>query len=254
MPENSKKGLRRFPELVYSRIMRLFQITGAVGVLCLAAFAQQTPEIVGGVSSTAPIEIDGTSMAPAPSWPIVDRDLIRTTSAPGLILTPDQNAVTLMPGTTVRVRSIQPHQTWIFVRHGGVNVRTKNYGVVICIANRAFQPSAATAGSLKIDGAGRVTRTVESGLIGELPVSTCGEELAGGMVALPPGTVAGGTASAAAASGAAAGGVSSTVAGAIAAATSAGVATSIGVASSASNSCASGGCNFNPTPVTPVVP
>lgn len=225
-----------------------------MSVFSLAALAQQAPDILGGVSSTARIEIDGTSMAPAPSWPIVDHDLIQTTSAPGLILTPDQNAVTLLPGTTARVRRIQAQQTWIFVRRGGVNVSTKNYGVRICIANRLFQPSAATTGTLKVDGSGRLTYMVRSGQIAELPVSACGEELVAGMIAAPAATVAGGTATATAgAAAAAAGGVSTAVATTAVIAPAVGLAASAGSVFSAS-SCASAGCNFNPVPVTPVAP
>jgi hypothetical protein len=229
--------------------MRLLRTTAWIGILSLTALAQQTPEIVGGISSSAAVEIDGTSMAPAPSWPIVDRDLIRTTSAPGLILTPDQNAVTLMQGTTVRVRIIEPHKTWVLVRQGGVNVRTKNDGVLVCIANRLFQPSATATGTLNVDAAGKVTRTVSRGLITELPVSSCGEELATGMVSSPPGTVAGGTASPPAANAG-----SKALGTGIAIGTAAGLAAAIGGVSAFGSSCASAGCNFNPPSVTPSVP
>jgi len=227
------------------------------GMLAIAASAQQAPEILGGISSTAPVEIDGTSMAPAPSWPVVDRDVIRTTSAPGLILTPDQNAITLMQATTVRVRAVVPHQTWVFVREGGLSVRTKNDGVLICMANRLFQSSASASGTLTLEKTGTITRSAQSGVIKELPVSACGEDLAAGMTASPPGAVAGGTASATTATGgtaAHAGGIASAATIATAAGVSAGVATAIGVAGSTSPCTSSTGCNFNATSVTPSTP
>jgi hypothetical protein len=244
--------------MVYIRDMRLLRIVAATGVLALTASAQQTPQVVGGVSSTAAVEIDGTPMAAAPSWPLVDRDLVRTTSAPGLILTTDQNAITLMRETAVRVRAIQPNQTWIFVHEGGLSVKTKNNRVLICIANRLFQPSESASGTLNLEKSGAVTRTVANGLLTELPVKACGDELAAGMVPLPAGAVAGGTAGTATATASAAGaataaGVATTVASAV---VSVGLATAVGIVSSAgSNSCASSsGCNFNPPPVTPSSP
>jgi hypothetical protein len=243
--------------MVYSQIMRWLGVLAAIGMMAPAASAQQTPQVLGGVSSTAPVEIDGTSMAPSPSWPVVDHDLIRTTTADGLILTTDQNAITLMQGTTVRVRSIAPSQIWIFVREGGLSVKAKNDDIRICVSNRLFQPSASAAGTLTLEKSGKITQSVKSGLVRELPVSACGEDLAAGSVASPPGAVAGGTASATTAAGgtaAHAGGIASAATIATAAGVSAGLATAIGVAGSTSPCTSAAGCNFNATSVTPSSP
>ena len=223
------------------------RLVSIFGVVVLAASAQQTPKIVGEASSTAALEIDGTTMAPAPSWPLVDRDEVRTTSAPGLLLTPDRNAITLMPDTTVRVRVLPPSQTWIFLREGGLSVDTKNRSVFICVANRVFQPSASARGTLDLKKSGTVSSAVTSGSFTELKVSACGENLAQGMTTGP---VAGGTATpsgpglgtiAAAAGGFAAGGIATGF-----------VAASGG---STSGTCTSStGCNFNPVPVSPSGP
>lgn len=227
--------------------MRLCRAATALCALAAIGSARQTPPIVGGISSTAPVEIDGTSMAPAPSWPLVDRDVVRTTSAPGLILTPDRNAINLLPGTTVRIRTIPPRQTWIFVREGGLSVETMNPGVMVCIANRVFQPSADAKGSLALDAVGAVSRSVTSGALTELRVTACNEQLAAGMTA-PGGPVAGGTATAPSPAGNRA---------AIAAA-AAGLAASAGLAffgGAPAVNCGSGaGCNFNPPPVSPSGP
>lgn len=253
-------------QMGYIRVMTLFRVVALAGILTLAVSAD-APDLVGGISSTAPVQIDGTSMAPSPSWPVVDKDVIGTTSAPGLILTPDQNAITLMQQTTVRVRTVLPRQTWVFVRQGGLSVTTKNNNVLVCIGKRLFQPSAAASGTLELDKSGTVTRHVTSGVLTELPGSPCGDELAAGLVSSPAsGAVAGGTASAAVAGGTVAGGTAAGSATAVATtvtavavsagAAAAGLATTVGAASSSSaSSCTSStGCNFNPTPVTPSSP
>ena len=53
--------------MLYSQVMRVHRIATGISILALTASAQQKPAIVGGISSTAPIEIDvGTAMEPAP--------------------------------------------------------------------------------------------------------------------------------------------------------------------------------------------
>ncbi len=226
--------------------MQLYRGATAVCLLTLAASAQQKPDIVGEISSTAPIEIDGTSMAPAPSWPLVDRDVIRTTSAPGLILTPDRNRLTLMPDTSVRIRTLPTRQTWIFLREGGLAVDTDNRSVMICVANRVFQPSAPAKGSLTLEKNGSVVSNVTSGSLTELRVSACNDQLAAGMTG-PANPVAGGTATAPSAAGsraaigAAAGGLTTSI-----------ILALIGDSGTPNNctSSSSAACNYNPPPVS----
>lgn len=217
--------------------MRLYRITTGIGILALTASAQQKPAIVGGVSSTAPIEIDGTQMEPAPSWPLVDGDVIRTTSAPGLILTPDQSAITMMPGTTVRVRTPSAGQTWVFVREGALSIDTKNRNVLICVANRLFQPSGPAKGSIQLEKSGTVS--VTAGSLAELKGNSCNEA---------SGPVAGGTATAPTANDRKA--LAAAIAAALAGAIPAGFAAASGPPVCAS----SAGCNFNPPPVSPSGP
>jgi len=226
----------------YSQIMRIYPVVIA-GLLASCVLAQQTPPVIGGISSTAPVEIDGTSMAPAPSWPLVDRDVVQTTTAPGMILTPDQNSITLLPGTAVRIRSLPPRQTWLFVREGGLSVDTKNTNVMVCAANRVFQPAGATRGSIQLDKSGSITRAVTNGSIAEIRVTSCGEELAAGMTG-QAGPVAGGTATAPSPTG-----NRKNIAAALLA-----FGGSIGLSffggSPAVNCSAPGSCNFNPPPVS----
>jgi hypothetical protein len=226
--------------------MRSARVVTGICVLALAAAASPKRDIVGGISSTAPVEIDGTSMDPAPSWPVVDRDDVQTTSAPGLLLTPDRNAITLMPETGVRVRTSPTHQTWVFVRQGGVTVSTKNRSVLVCIGNRLFAPSASARGSLSLDRSGSVSRSVSSGVIEELNTSGCADQAAADTVQVAARPVAGGTASAGGGFGKA--GIVSVAAVAASAGVTAGVA-------AASSPCASStGCNFNPASISPSGP
>jgi hypothetical protein len=174
-------------------------------------------------------------MEPAPSWPLVDGDVIRTTSAPGLILTPDKSAITMMPGTTVRVRAVSAGQTWVFVREGALSIDTKNRNVLICAANRLFQPSGPAKGSLRLDKSGTVSQTVTAGSLGELKGNSCNEA---------SGPVAGGTATAPAANDRKK--LAAALALALAGVIPAGFAAVSGTPVCASSS----GCNFNPPPVS----
>lgn len=230
--------------MLYSQIMRLYPLT-AIGFIAVSAWSQQTPQqIVGGITSTAPIAIDGTSMAPAPSWPLVDRDVVQTTSAPGKVITSDQNSVTLLPDTAVRVRKLPPRETWFFVRQGGVTLDTKNSDVRVCIANRVFQPAGPAKGSIQFDKAGAVTRTVTSGSIAELQANACGEEIAGGMTG-SGNPVAGGTATA----------PSPTANRVTEAAALTGLIGLFFTGGSPPINCSvPGACNFNPAPVSPSGP
>jgi hypothetical protein len=211
--------------------MRLYRIATGISILALSASAQQKPAIVGGVSSTASIEIDGTAMEPAPSWPLVDGDVIRTTSAPGLILTPDQSAITIMAGTTIRVRALAAGQTWVFVREGGLSIDPKNRNVLVCAANRLFQPSGPAKGSIQLEKSGAVAQT---GSLVELKGNSCNET---------SGPVAGGTATASTANDKRA--LAAAIAAALVAAIPAGFA-----AASGPPCASSAGCNFNPPPVS----
>jgi hypothetical protein len=219
--------------------MRLYRIATGISILALTASAQQKPAIVGGVSSTAPIEIDGTAMEPAPSWPLVDGDVIRTTSAPGLILTPDQSAITMMPGTTVRVRVLSAGQTWVFVREGALSIDAKNRNVLICVANRLFQPSGPAKGSLQLEKSGTVLQSVTAGSLAELKGNSCNET---------SGPVAGGTATAPTAND------RKVLAAALAAALLGVIPAGFAAASGAPACASSAGCNFNPPPVSPSGP
>jgi len=215
--------------------MRLHRIATGLGILALSASAQQKPAIVGGVSSTAPIEIDGTSMEPAPSWPLVDGDVIKTTSAPGLILTPDQSAITMMPGTTVRVRALPAGQTWVFVREGALAIDAKNRNVLICVANRLFQPSGPAKGSLQLEKSGTVSETVTTGSLTELKGNSCNEQA---------GPVAGGTATATTTNN------RKLLAAALAAALAGAIPAGFAAVNNAPACASSTGCNFNPPPVS----
>jgi hypothetical protein len=219
--------------------MRLRRIATGIGILALTASAQQKTAIVGGVSSTAPIEIDGTAMEPAPSWPLIDGDVVRTTSAPGLILTPDQSAITLMPETTVRVRELPAGQTWVFVREGALSIDTKNRNILICVASRLFQPAGAAKGSIQLDKSGTVLQTVTAGSLTELKGNSCNEAA---------GPVAGGTATAPTTN-------NGKKAAAALALALVGVIPAGFAAASGPPACASSaGCNFNPPPVSPSGP
>lgn len=232
--------------MFYSQIMRIYPVAVA-GLLASGVFAQQTAPVIGGISSTAPVEIDGTSMAPAPSWPLVDRDLLQTTTAPGMILTPDQNSITLLPGTAVRIRTVPPRQTWLFVREGGLSFDTKNNNVMVCAANRVFQPATATKGSIQLDKSGLITRNVTSGSVAEIRVTACGEELAAGMTG-QAGPVAGGTATPPTPPG----NRRAIAAAIVAFGTTAGL--SFFGGSPPVNCSAPGSCNFNPPPISPSGP
>jgi hypothetical protein len=230
--------------------------------------AAQKPNVAGTISSTASIEIDGTAMAPAPSWPLVDRDEVGTTSSPALLLTPDQNAITLAAQTKVRIRVLPEHQTWLYVREGGLSFETRTSNVLICMANHVFQPAAQTKGSLILEKSGLVTRRAARNAFNEKETRLCNEEgpinlltsgaSAGASGASSGGAVAGGTASGAAtvAGGTAAG--AATAGTTIAAGVLAGSAAATGAVSAAGtvgSPCTSGaGCNFNPVAVSPSTP
>jgi hypothetical protein len=219
-------------------------ILATVAVSALLARTDPSPSVVGTVSSSAPITINGTEMSPslAPSWPLAPKDEI-TNSAPALLQTAGRDSLTLDANSKVRVDATGKGSDYIYVRQGGLRFDAGTSPVYVCIAGHLYVPAKSSRGSLRLNPSGSVDISLERGVFSEQGTRQCGPDFSSDFLSGLP-KAAGGTA------GAAPGGVSTStkiIIGATVA--SAAVAATAFLYSSAP--CASpNGCNFNPAPIS----
>jgi len=227
----------------------IWRVTILVAGMACATMAapQNSPSVVGTISSTEPITINGSAMSPsaAPSWPLAARDEIATT-APALFQTADRNVVRFEANSKARVGSAGNGLTYIYVREGGVHFNARTGPIYICIGDRLFIPTKSAQGILKVDPSGSAASNLESGVFAEQGTRACAQDVpadflsglpqaAGGSVGGPGGF----TTSAK---------ISTTVT--VVAAVIAGTASLFSSAPCGSPN----GCNFNPPAISPSQP
>ena len=256
----------RHVAVVVSRLLQ-WNLVARVTTLVLAATSltiagpgpQVTSPVIGTISSSEPITINGSQMLPsvAPSWPLTTKDEI-TTTAPALLQTTNRDSLTLDGKTRVRVTKATNGFSYVYVRQGGLHFDTKGGTVYVCIGNHLYVPAKAARGSVRLDPSKSVATSLEDGAFIEKGTRSCGPDVTGAFLAGLP-TAAGGTGAAGGAIGGASGGGLSTGAiaaiGAGAAAAAAAGAAAAFAGSSSSNPCTTAaGCNFNPPPISPSSP
>jgi len=226
-------------------------------------YGAEEPGVIGAVTSTSPIIIGKTSMSPAaaPSWPVVERDEIETTTAPAFLVTPEQNRVVLDPGAAVNARKVESGELYIYLRKGGLSFNAKSRRIYICAGGSLYVARSPASGIVRLEQPGSVFDRLDSGKFEEKGKRVCNDQgvmayltaaAAGGGAVTGAAGGAGVASAGAAVSGATAGGI---VAGAATLAVAgAGVAGTVAatsfVAASASSTCGATGCNFNPPPVS----
>jgi hypothetical protein len=249
-------------------------------------YGADEPSVIGSVTSTSPIIIDRTSMSPAaaPSWPVVDRDEIETTTDAAFLVTPERNRVVLYPGAIVNSRRTESGELYVYLRKGGLSFNVRSRRIYICAGGSLFVAKSPTSGVVRVEESGGVFDRLDTGKFEEKGKRVCNEQ---GVVAIITGGVAGAAGSAgiagagsagagaagagaagagAAGAGAAVGGAAvsgATAAGSLAAGAASIAAAGVGAASTAaasafatastpssSSACGASGCNFVPPPVS----
>src|SRR5580658_6833898 len=96
-------------------------VLGIVAACLLMGGNANGPSVVGTISSSAPITINGSEMSPsaAPSWPLVAKDEI-TNSAPALLQTAGRDLITLDANSQTRIAEAGNGLEYLYVRQGGL--------------------------------------------------------------------------------------------------------------------------------------
>src|SRR5580658_10006011 len=127
-------------------------VLGIVAACLLMGGNANGPSVVGTISSSAPITINGSEMSPsaAPSWPLVSKDEI-TNSAPALLQTAGRDLITLDANSKARVSQAGNGFEYIYIRQGGLRFDTRTGPVYVCIGGRLYVPSKSARGTLRLD-------------------------------------------------------------------------------------------------------
>lgn len=222
--------------------MAIVAMLATVAVSALPARTDPSPSVVGTISSSAPITINGTEMSPslAPSWPLAPKDEI-TNSAPALLQTAGHDSLTLDANSKVRIDATGNGSDYIYVRQGGIRFDAATGPIYVCIAGHLYVPAKSSRGILRLDPSGSVDSSLERGTFSEQGTRQCGPDFSGDFLSGLP-KAAGG------AVGGAPGGLNTTATRIIvgAAAAAAGLAFLFSSAPCASPN----GCNFNPPAIS----
>lgn len=214
----------------------------------LMAGNSPTPPVIGTISSTAPITINGSEMSPsaAPSWPLASKDEI-STSAPALLQTADRDLLLLDANSKARITKASNGFPYLYMRQGGVQFDARTNPILICIADHLYIPAKSAAGSLRLDAVGSVVTKLERGVFAEQGTRACGPDIAVDFLSGLP-KAAGGTV------GNGAGGLSTSGKIAIGAAVAVGALAATSFLWSSAPCVSASGCNFNPPSISPTQP
>jgi len=228
-----------------SRVTILVIALASAGI----AAPQDSSAVVGTITSTQPITINGSEMSPSasPSWPLAARDEI-TTSAPAMLQTQDRNAVTFDALTKARIGTGGNGTAYIYMRQGGLHFDASTGPVYVCIGDRLYVPTKSAQGTLRIDPSGMVVSRLERGSLAESGTRACTQDVGPDFLSGLP-RAAGGS-------------IGPTPTGGLTTGAKVRIGVSIAAAALAgtaflfsSSPCAStSGCNFNPAPISPSQP
>jgi hypothetical protein len=159
-------------------MIRRVIILVATAASATMAAPQNAPSIVGTISSTEPITINGSAMSSsaAPSWPLAARDEIAT-AGPSLFQTADRNVVRFEANSKARISSAGNGLTYIYVREGGVHFNARTGPIYICIGDRLFIPAKSAQGILKVDQSGSAASNLERGVFAEQGTRACAQDV-----------------------------------------------------------------------------
>ena len=150
-------------------------------IVAVSVLTGQTPPtpIVGTISSTVPVTINGSEMSPAaaPSWPLASKDEI-STSAPALLQTADRDVLLLDPNSKVRISAAGNGVAYIYIRLGGAHFDAKTSPIYVCIADHLYVPAKSAVGTLRLDASGSVVANLERGAFAEQGARACGQDIA----------------------------------------------------------------------------
>src|SRR5580658_254180 len=130
-------------------------VLGIVAACLLMGGNANGPSVVGTISSSAPITINGSEMSPsaAPSWPLASKDEIAN-SAPALLQTADRDLITLDANSKVRIGEGGNGSDYIYVRQGGLHFDARTGPIYVCVAGHLYVPSKSAQGSLRLNASG----------------------------------------------------------------------------------------------------
>jgi hypothetical protein len=196
--------------------------------------------VVGTISSSAPININGSDMSPslAPFWPLASKDEIAN-SAPALLQTAGRDLITLDANSKARIDEAGGFE-YLYIRQGGLGFDARTGPIYVCIGGHLYVPSKSARGSLRLDTSGAVDSRLERGVFAEQGTRACGPDFSGDFLSGLP-KAAGGSV------GAQPGGLSTGAKIGIGAAAIAG---SLGFLVSSAPCGSPNGCNFNPTSIS----
>jgi hypothetical protein len=206
------------------------------------------PGVVGTISSSAPITINGSEMSPtaSPSWPLAAKDEIAN-SAPALLQTASHDLITLDANSRTRISDAANGAGYIYVRQGGLQFDSRTGPIYVCIADRLYVPAKSAKGSLRLDASGAVDSRLERGVYAEQGTRACGQDV--------PADFLGGLPKAAGGSiGPAPAGTSTSTKVIIGTALAAAALTGTAFLYSSPPCALASGCNFNPASISPSQP
>src|SRR5579863_10767816 len=153
-------------------------------ILALAAASstiaapQGSSSVVGTISSSAPITINGSEMSPAaaPSWPLAPKDEIAN-SAPALLQTADRDVLLVDINSKIRISAAGNGAAYIYIRQGGVHFDAKTGPIYVCIADHLYVPAKSAVGTLRLDSSGSVAVNLERGAFSEQGARACGQDI-----------------------------------------------------------------------------
>ncbi len=213
--------------------------------------------VIGTISSTEPVNINGTPMSPAaPSWPVAAQDEV-VTSAPAMFTTANRDILTLDANAAARVNAADNGSAYLYLRKGGLRFDASGGPVYICAGGLLFVPAKSAQGSLRLNASGAVDRSLERGTFLEQGTRGCGPDVAKDFLSGLP-AAAGGTAGAPGPAGGGVGPQAPNTRTKVVAGVAAAAALALGFASladaSAPTCTTANGCNFNPASISSSTP
>lgn len=161
--------------------------------LVFAGPAAGPAAVVGTISSTAPVTINGSEMSPtvSPSWPLVAKDEIATTAA-ALLQTSNRDRLILDANTRARIGTAGGALQYIYIRQGGLQFDTQAGPVYICMAGHLYVPAKSSKGILRLQTNNSVGASLDSGAFTQQGTRSCPPDASTDFLAgLPPGAAGG---------------------------------------------------------------
>src|ERR1017187_624505 len=102
-------------------LLRLSALAAVYISALIAGSSSPAPSMVGTISSSEPIMINGSGMSPSasPSWPVAGKDEI-SVSAAAVFRSKGKDILTFDPHSRAKIDSAQNGRAYVYIREGGV--------------------------------------------------------------------------------------------------------------------------------------